>query len=168
LASLNLAANNLGQLVLPEGWSGLDDGGEYKDPGGEKHQQAPAGSKPEGIIVLANAIKDMGALTSLDISSNNIGAYWDGRQWIATPEGTLAQPTTTFVPHTSVYVGPAAIADAIKAMEALTKLGISNNNIEQGEVLQGIADFCNTKGIELDNHESESESESGSDSDGDF
>ena len=55
---------------------------------------------------------------------------------------------------------------------ALTKLDISNNNIEQGEALQRIADLCNTKSIELDNHESESEnesdSESESESDGDY
>jgi hypothetical protein len=41
------------------------------------------------VVALANAIKDMGALTSLNISSNYIGAYWDG-QWIATPEGIFA------------------------------------------------------------------------------
>jgi hypothetical protein len=38
---------------------------------------------------------------------------------------------------------------------ALTKLDISNNSIEQGEALQQIIEYCNTKGIELDNHESE-------------
>ena len=50
-------------------------------------------------------------------------------------------------------------------MGALTKLDISNNSIEQGEALQQIIEYCNTKGIELDNHESESdhESESGGD-----
>jgi hypothetical protein len=48
-------------------------------------------------------------------------------------------------------------------MGALTKLDISNNNIEQGEALQRIVDLCHTKGVELDNHKSESES--GSDSD---
>jgi hypothetical protein len=41
-------------------------------------------------------------------------------------------------------------------MGALTKLDISNNSIEQGEALQQIIEYCNTKGIELDNHASES------------
>jgi hypothetical protein len=72
LMSLNLAGNDLGQLVLPEGWSGPDCNDEYEDPDGEYHQQAPAGSKPEGIIVLANAIKDMGAMTSLNLASNDL------------------------------------------------------------------------------------------------
>ena len=42
-------------------------------------------------------------------------------------------------------------------MGALAKLDISNNNIGQGEPLQLISEVCNTKGIELDNHESESD-----------
>jgi hypothetical protein len=73
LTSLNLAANNLGQLVLPGGWSGPNDDGEYEDPDGEDHQQAPAGSKPEGIIALANAIPDMRAILSVNLLQNNIG-----------------------------------------------------------------------------------------------
>ena len=58
--------------------------------------------------------------------------------------------------HCILHAGPADIADAIKDMGALTKLDISNNNIEQGEALKQIIEYCNTKGIELDNHESES------------
>jgi hypothetical protein len=42
-------------------------------------------------------------------------------------------------------------------MGALTKLDISNNSIEQGEALQQIIEYCNTKYIELDTHESESD-----------
>ena len=37
---------------------------------------------------------------------------------------------------------------------ALTKLDISNNNIRQGGL---ISEVCNTRSIELDNHESESD-----------
>jgi hypothetical protein len=74
LTSLNLAANNLGQLVLPEGWSGPNDDGEYEDPDGEYHQQAPAGSKPEGIIALANAIPDMRTILSVNLLKNKIGS----------------------------------------------------------------------------------------------
>jgi hypothetical protein len=52
--------------------------------------------------------------------------------------------------------GIIAIADVIPGMGALNKLDISNNIIEQGETLQQIIEYCDTKGIELDNHESES------------
>jgi hypothetical protein len=38
---------------------------------------------------------------------------------------------------------------------ALTKLDISNNNIEQGQALQQITACCSTKGIELDSHDSD-------------
>jgi hypothetical protein len=76
LTSLNLSNNNLGQLVLPVGWTkefmydkfkgyGYKhiDGREQKDP-----------TEPGGIIVLASALKDMRAMTSLDLSSNTIGS----------------------------------------------------------------------------------------------
>jgi Leucine-rich repeat (LRR) protein len=35
----------------------------------------------------------------------------------------------------------------------LTKLDISNNNIEQGEALHGITDLCNTKGIAMSSNQ---------------
>jgi hypothetical protein len=44
-----------------------------------------------GVIAIANTIPTMGALLSLNLSSNDIGAYYDDQQdkMIATPEGTL-------------------------------------------------------------------------------
>jgi hypothetical protein len=74
LSSLNLAANNLGELVLPEGWSKEDDWGDitYKHADGREQKEDP-GSKPEGIIALANAIPNMGAMTSLNLSNNDLG-----------------------------------------------------------------------------------------------
>jgi hypothetical protein len=102
LSYLNLAGNNIGEFVPPDGWSvKLGDAAAfgYTHGDGREQREAPEGSEPEGAIAIANAIKDMGALTKLDIS---------------------------------------------------------NNSIEQGEALQQIIEYCNTKGIELDNHESES------------
>jgi hypothetical protein len=51
----------------------------------------------------------------------------------------------------------AGISQGLSDNGALTKLDISNNNIEQGEALQQIIEYCNTKGTELDNHERERE-----------
>jgi hypothetical protein len=98
-------------------------------------------------------------LTSLNISSNNIGAHWDSQQqkMISTPEGIFVVITTYFVPHcilyvafAYVYIGPAAIADAIKDMKALIKLDSSSNYIGaeagQEEDLQRI---CMARGIKL-------------------
>jgi hypothetical protein len=47
------------------------------------------------------------------------------------------------------------LAPEITDNGALTKLDISYNSIEQGGALQQIIEYCNTMGIELDNHESE-------------
>jgi hypothetical protein len=73
-----LASNNLGELVLPEGWtSGLNadySAREYTNADGRKQNQNP--SKPEGLIAVANAIKDMRALSSLNMSSNCL--VWRG------------------------------------------------------------------------------------------
>jgi hypothetical protein len=73
LSSLNLAANSLGELVPPEGWSKEYDWGDitYKHADGREQTEDP-GSKPEGILALANAIPDMGALSTLDLSINRI------------------------------------------------------------------------------------------------
>jgi hypothetical protein len=59
--------------------------------------------------------------------------------------------------------GIIALAIAIPDMGALTKLDVSNNNIEQGQALQQIAEFCSTKGVELDSHESDDDDGSGGD-----
>jgi hypothetical protein len=74
-----LASNNLGGLVLPEGWTedyysdeGWTDTEVYKHTDGREQKDNPG--KPAGIITLADAIADMAALCSLDLSRNNIGA----------------------------------------------------------------------------------------------
>jgi hypothetical protein len=90
LSVLNLASNNLGELVLPQGWTKVikaDWSVEYTHTDGTKQDQHPG--KPAGIIALASAIPDMGALTSLNLASNSIGGYTDDdfNKFIATPEG---------------------------------------------------------------------------------
>jgi hypothetical protein len=73
---LNLASNNLGELVLPQGWSEgwKADGSaqEYTHTDGSKQDQHPG--KPECIIALANAIPNMGALSKLVLTMNHIPA----------------------------------------------------------------------------------------------
>jgi hypothetical protein len=76
LSILNLAANNLGAFVLSKGWTEYYDKDEdeewYGHTDGREQKDKPG--KPEGIIAIANAIPDMGALTSLNLSSNNLEA----------------------------------------------------------------------------------------------
>jgi hypothetical protein len=69
-----MANNNLGELVPPEGWSIKDKGCSYQmyvHIDGREQKEDP-GSKPEGIVALANAIPDMGALSKLDVRGNCI------------------------------------------------------------------------------------------------
>ena len=77
LSVLNLAENNLGELVLPEGWTEDYDSDEdeevYRHTDGREQKDNPGG-KPEGIIAIANAIPDMGVMTSLNLASNMIGS----------------------------------------------------------------------------------------------
>jgi hypothetical protein len=76
LSVLNLAENNLGELVLPEGWTEDYDSDEdeevYKHTDGREQKDNPG--KPEGIIAIAKAIPDMRALLQFDISNNDIRA----------------------------------------------------------------------------------------------
>jgi hypothetical protein len=84
MMSLDVSSNNLGQLVppstLPAGWEGPDNYGYFAGPNGED-TETPPGSMPLGIITFANAILDMRAMTSLNISGNWLGA--EGAKHIA-------------------------------------------------------------------------------------
>jgi hypothetical protein len=67
LSSLNLASNNLGTLASDDGWT-MNSGGAYCSPEGKwQGGTKPDGIefKPLGVIAVANAIKDMRALTQL-------------------------------------------------------------------------------------------------------
>ena len=59
-----------------------------------------------GGLILAGLMRRMGSLTSLDLSSNNIGGYWDSSasKVVYTPEG------------------PKAIADALRINKTLTEV----------------------------------------------
>jgi hypothetical protein len=76
LSILNLAENTLGELVIPEGWTEDYDEDQnevvYRHTDGREQKDKPG--KPEGIIAIANAIPDMGALSKLDIRKNDIPA----------------------------------------------------------------------------------------------
>jgi Leucine-rich repeat (LRR) protein len=70
MTSLNLSSNALGELVLPAGWTKEHPYSSYKHSDGREQKDHPG--EPEGIIAVANAIKDMGALSKLDARDNYI------------------------------------------------------------------------------------------------
>jgi hypothetical protein len=77
ISSLNLANNDIGQLVPPEGWRAeYDDGAApwIHTDGQRVEDGMPEGSMPVGVIALANVIPDMRAMTSLNLASNYLGS----------------------------------------------------------------------------------------------
>jgi hypothetical protein len=78
MVSLNLASNNIGQLVLPEGWQAEDedfDTGEgpwIHTDGRRVEHGMPEGSTPVGVIALADIIPAMGAISSVNLLKNHL------------------------------------------------------------------------------------------------
>jgi Leucine-rich repeat (LRR) protein len=83
LSSLNLAQNSLGQLVSEGGWILNDSYPKcYRNPDGKNHtKEKPEGEdfKPRGVIAIANAIPDMGALSVLSLKKNALGTKAAGK-----------------------------------------------------------------------------------------
>jgi hypothetical protein len=124
MTSLNISNNSLGGLIWVDGWAPYN-GKQFKFSRNvtgnyEFENELPEGlpKQVSGIAPLADAIKDMRAMSSLDLSSNRIGGcheHYDDQggfgKYTATPEG------------------PKAIAVAIKDMGALLSLDMSNNSL---------------------------------------
>ena len=80
MASLDISNNNIGELVMPEGWGVDYFGGEtYRHEDGRVQNNDP--SQPVGVLALADAIQDMGALASLNLANNYLEA--EGAQCLA-------------------------------------------------------------------------------------
>jgi Ran GTPase-activating protein (RanGAP) involved in mRNA processing and transport len=82
MTSLDVSDNNLGALVLPEGWqfdksASSWDERMYRHADGREQKSNPG--KPDGIIALANAISDMGALLVLSLKENGLGTEEGGK-----------------------------------------------------------------------------------------
>jgi hypothetical protein len=131
LTSLDVSHNDIGQLVLSEGWSEKNDMfghvEGYKHTDGREQKDNPG--NPEGIIAIANVIPDMSALTKFDISENNLRA--EGSKALAA--GLKSNRVITELNIGSNMLGSSsngradtsgvfAIADAIGDMKAISKL----------------------------------------------
>ena len=91
MTSLNISNNQLGWVSVPKDWEtraqpeGSTRAGEqiFKGPRGNWTFDPPPGATPDmsGVAALADAISANGALTSLNVSNNSLGQYWDaGKQ----------------------------------------------------------------------------------------
>jgi hypothetical protein len=72
MTNLKLANNSLG---MPNGWSGPDSDGEYRDRDGKYHKALPGGSS-DGVSAIANAIRDMGAVSYEVITRESLVAFY--------------------------------------------------------------------------------------------
>jgi hypothetical protein len=92
LLVLNLADNNLGAIV---GWThhpNKNDNYKYEHTDGRHQKQLPEGEemgKPEGVIAVANAIKDMRALSVLSLKSNALLNIESGKALAHALKGNL-------------------------------------------------------------------------------
>jgi hypothetical protein len=139
-----MSNNEIGQPVLPEGWSTDyiptytgDD--KYKHTDGRKQATAPEGScaRAEGIIALASAIPNMGRLLSLDISSNDL--YAEGTTLLAQAvKGNQIMTALNISSNLMTYDGEklgdmsgvAALVDAIPNMGAISIVNLEKNEIK--------------------------------------
>jgi hypothetical protein len=75
ILSLNLASNNLGAPLLPDFWTyhpGIEAAYRFMHANGSHQEAAPAGTSYPVAIAIANAIKDMGAISSVNLLKNGI------------------------------------------------------------------------------------------------
>jgi Ran GTPase-activating protein (RanGAP) involved in mRNA processing and transport len=130
LTSLNISDNDIGALAPVEGWKSKDNDGmaPWIGPDGRKQDEEPP-KEPQGVIALANAISNMGALSSLDLAENSLGelvlpAGWEKAAW---KEEWTHFDGAKVKDNPGKPKGIIAIATAIPDMEVLTKLDISKN-----------------------------------------
>ena len=96
-----------------------------------------------GVTALADAISDMGALTSLDVSSNKVGSLSSQGGWVKEPGKKYRSPTGKYQkekPAGEDFKAETliALANAIRDNGALLVLSLKDNNLgtkEAGEVL---------------------------------
>jgi hypothetical protein len=135
-----LASNNLGELVLPDGWSIMDTyltSQKYVHADGREQKDQP--DKPEGIIALANAIPDMGAILSVNLLKNKIGVVQaKALASILKEHPTLKSLCGNSGKETELNMSGKEMdaGDAIMVVReivdngALTSLNLSSNNLE--------------------------------------
>jgi Ran GTPase-activating protein (RanGAP) involved in mRNA processing and transport len=152
LSSLNLADDNLGALFPPEGWIVDDDDGIFYGPNDEEQEDPPPGSSPAGIIAVFNAIKDMRALSVLNLASNNLGALVLPEGWTKNYGEVDGKYGNVFthadgtkqMEHPGKPEGIIALANAIPNMGAMTSLNLASNSlgVEGAKIIAAFLPKC--------------------------
>jgi hypothetical protein len=133
MMSLDVSCNNIGQLVRSAGWvfkkGGFFSASKWVHHDGREQKKDPG--EPIGAIALATAIRNNGAMRSLNLANNNLGVPegWRGPD----KDGKYKDPRGNYheAPPEGSSGGVIAVANAIKDMGtlgALTRINVENNN----------------------------------------
>ena len=156
LRSLNISSNNIGQLVVPDGWifkkGGVFSASKWVYSDGTK-QQRNEPSEPLGVVSIANVIKNNDALTSIDISNNRIGhpALPANTKLKYRPENTDftdGRRAQKDPPTGTTYPGVDAIVEAIANRKVLATLDIRSNHIPPDQ-RNRLTNICQSQKIHL-------------------
>jgi hypothetical protein len=76
MTALNLSSNAIGGYTVPEGWKYSPTNSPanrfYNTATKNNQGEPPAGASQAGVVAVANAIKDMGAILSVNLLKNGI------------------------------------------------------------------------------------------------
>jgi Leucine-rich repeat (LRR) protein len=136
LTDLNISNNNIGQVLWETSKNSKHPGEFFNTVEKKFYKELPAGAKAGkepgvGVVALADIIKDMGAMTRLDISGNMIcGLYADG-------SGTYNG------------AGVAALSAMQRANGALSSLHVGSNGIPEKEMREIIDIAANKESMKM-------------------
>ena len=140
MTRLDISSNNLtgGKWTNASGDNDRDDSSNYE-------------TNMAGVIALANAIPDMGAMTGLNVASNYLCGIDEYGEAVYDATGTVCSLSCLTCPSSYLLdcqcQGIIALADAIPDMGALSLLNLTDNNI--GERVQKMKEMCVSRNISL-------------------
>jgi hypothetical protein len=159
MTSLNLSSNALGEAVLPAGWTKRNGdyvgdlappcwdprtyGPIYEHSDGKKHrQQIEHPGEAEGIIAIANAMPDMRAMTSLNLSSNYLEP--EGAKIVAKAIKVKCTTAVILVPYLCAHLtncSTVVVCYIPQEMGAMRSLNLASNSLTaagiRGELFEG-------------------------------
>ena len=134
--NLDISASNIGELVLPKGWSFDEFDNLYYGPDGEEQEEPPEGLKPEGVMALADGIKNSGTIMTVNVMANGIGKeqlsklqeMMQAHETLVSLCGITDDATVANLSGLGMDPDDAVVlADELPVKGALTSLNVSNN-----------------------------------------
>jgi hypothetical protein len=130
-------------LATEDGWTSEDGDNEapWVHPDGRSQNEKPDGLKPFGVIDIANAISNMGALSSANFLGNKIPMeqaqelvqIMQSKEKLTTLCGLSGKEAALDFSNQGLGAGDAVlIANDIRDMGAMSSLNLANNNMGAG------------------------------------